>query len=203
VRRTITHRLGEQGFLGLYSLVALILLGWMIIAYAHASHTYYLWLPGPGLRHLPLLLMPLALIFIVAGVTARNPSTVGMENSIDRPNVVQGILRVTRHPVQWGILLWASAHMLANGDLASLLFFGGFLLVAGLGSFHIDQRMETALGERWRQFTAVTSHVPCAAILTGRQRLVLSELRYQIITGIVLFVLLLWLHPYLFGVSVY
>ena len=203
VRRTITRRLGEQGFLSLYSLVALILLGWMIIAYVHASHAYYLWFPGPGLRHLPLLLMPLALIFVVAGVTTRNPSAVGTENSIDRPDLVKGILRVTRHPVQWSILLWAGAHILANGDLASLLFFGGFFLLAGLGSFHLDRRMETTLGERWRQFTAVTSHVPFLAILAGRQRLVISELRYQILGGIALFVLLLWLHPYLFGIGAY
>lgn len=203
VRNRIVGRLGEKRFLGLYVLIALLTLSWMIAAYAYAPRNAYLWPPGPGLRHLPLLIMPLALILIVGGVTTPNPSAVGMESNIHRPDLVQGILRVTRHPVQWGICLWAAAHLLANGDWASVLFFGAFLLVSGLGSWHLDKRMETLMGEPWRQFALATSYVPFAALLSGRQPWVLYELRRPIMWGLALFGLLLLLHPYLFGVRPY
>jgi uncharacterized membrane protein len=203
VRGKLVKQMGEKGFQGLYSLIALVTLGGMIAAYVKASHHVYLWLPGPGLRHLPLLIMPISLILIAGGVTTPNPSAVGMEDSLERPDVVRGVLRITRHPVMWGIVLWAVVHILVNGDLASILFFGGLLLTAGLGSLHLDRRMATAQGERWRRLTAVTSYVPFAAILSGRQSLVWAELRRPLVIGSGAFVLLLLLHPYLFGVKPY
>jgi uncharacterized membrane protein len=203
VRDKIVSRIGEKGFQGLYSLVALLPLGAMIVAYTKASHHVYLWLPGAGLRHLPLLIMPFSLILIVGGITVTNPSAVGMESSLDRTDLAQGVLRVTRHPVMWGIMLWAAVHILANGDLASLLFFGGFLLTAWFGSLHLEGRMAGSQGERWQRFAALTSYVPFAAILRGRQRLVMAELRKPLLLGLVVFALLLLLHPYLFGVRPY
>ena len=203
LRGKLVARIGEPKFRGLYSLVALLTLGAMIAAYAQASHAFYLWLPGAGVRHLPLLIMPIALILIGGGVTTPNPSAVGMENNLDRADVVQGVLRVTRHPVQSGVLLWAAVHILANGDLASALFFGGFLLTAGLGALHLDRRLAASQGERWQHFVAATSSIPGAAILGRRQPLVWSELRRPVLLGLGLFLLLLFLHPYLFGVQPY
>jgi uncharacterized membrane protein len=203
VRGSIVSRIGEKAFQGLYSVVALMTLGAMIAAYATASHHSYLWPPGPGVRHLPLLIMPFSLILIVGGITAPNPSALGMESTLDQPDPVQGVLRITRHPVMWGIGLWSASHMIANGDLASLFFFGGFLLTAVLGSLHLDRRMAAIQGERWRRFAEHTSYLPFAAMLSGRQRLVLAELRRPALIGLGVFVLLLFLHPYLFGVRPY
>lgn len=203
VRVWIVNRIGEKGFQGFYGLVTLLTLGAMIAAYVYAPHYHYLWIPGHGLRHLPLLAMPVAFILIVGGMTAPNPSAVGMENVLDHSNPVQGVLRITRHPVMWGMMLWAMAHILANGDLASLWFFGGFLLTAGLGSLHLDRRMATTQGERWRRFAAVTSYVPFAAILSGRQTWSWLELRRPALGGLGIFVILLSLHSYLFGVRPY
>ena len=203
VRGGLVGRLGEKGFQGLYALVALLALGAMIAGYIQASHTVFLWLPGHGLRHLPLLIMPLALILIAGGVLAPNPSAVGMTGALDQVEPAQGVLRITRHPVMWGIGLWAAAHILANGDLASLLFFGGFLLTALGGAWHLDHRMAVDQGERWRRFAAITSYLPFAALLGGRQRWSWAELRRPAAWGLGAFGLLLVLHPYLFGVRPY
>ncbi|NJM11751.1 MAG: NnrU family protein [Synechococcaceae cyanobacterium SM1_2_3] len=203
VRNRIVERIGEQGFLGFYSAVSLVMLIAMITAYAHASHYVYLWIPGHGLRHLPLLFMPLAFILIAGGMAMRNPSAVGMESSLDQPSPASGVLRITRHPVMWGMLLWSAVHILANGDLASLLFFGGFLLTAGLGSLHLDQRMALIQGERWQRFAAVTSHIPFVAIISGRQSWSWSELLRPTLLGLALFIILLASHSYLFGVRPY
>ncbi|MDQ2696964.1 MAG: NnrU family protein, partial [Pseudomonadota bacterium] len=171
-------------------------------AYAQAPQYQHLWLPGPGLRHLPLLLMPLVFILLAAGVTAKNPTAVKGEDALDRQDAVQGILRVTRHPVQWAILLWAALHILANGDLASLIFFGGFFILAAAGPFLIDRKLAAAQGARWERFAAATSNVPFAAILRGRQRLALAEIGWRpVVIGLAAYVLVLALHPWLFGAS--
>lgn len=203
VRGWLVQRIGEKGFQGLYALIALLTLGTMIAAYIQASHFLYLWPPGPGVRHLPLLTMPVALLLVVGGMMIPNPSAVGMENQLDQPEPARGVLRITRHPVMWGVMLWAAVHILANGDLASLLFFGGLLLTALLGSLHLDRRMATEQGERWRRFTAVTSYVPFAAVLSGRQTVRWTELRRPAVWGLGAFIVLLLLHPYLFGVRPY
>ncbi|MBK8754124.1 MAG: NnrU family protein [Candidatus Competibacteraceae bacterium] len=203
VRGWLVQRIGEKGFQGLYALIALLTLGTMIAAYIQASHFLYLWPPGPGVRHLPLLMMPVALLLVVGGMMIPNPSAVGMENQLDQPEPARGVLRITRHPVMWGVMLWAAVHILANGDLASLLFFGGLLLTALLGSLHLDRRMATEQGERWRRFTAVTSYVPFAAVLSGRQTVRWTELRRPAVWGLGAFIVLLLLHPYLFGVRPY
>ena len=202
-RGWLVGRLGENGFRGLYSLLALLGLGVMITGYVQASHGHFLWIPGHGLRHLPLLLMPVALILIVGGVLAPNPSAVGMTNALDQAEPARGVLRITRHPVMWGIALWSLAHILANGDLASLLFFGGFLLTALLGAWHLDRRMAAGQGERWRRFATVTSYTPFLALIKGRQRWRWGELLRPALFGLGAFILLLLLHPWLFGVRPY
>ena len=203
VHDRIAGRIGEKGFQGLFLLTTVLALGTMIAGYVHAFHHVYLWIPGPGLRHLPLLAMPVAFVLIAGGVLTKNPSALGMEDSLDRSDAVNGALRITRHPVMWGMTIWAAIHIVANGDLASLLFFGGFLLTALLGSLHLDRRMAAGQGERWQRFVAVTSYVPFAAILSGRQSWSWAELRRPIAWGLGLFVLFLLLHPYLFGVRPY
>ena len=203
LRDRLVARLGEQGFQGLYALLAVLTLGTLIAAYPQASHHLYLWPPAPGLRHLPLLVMPLALILIAGGALIPNPSATGMTGALDRPEPARGVLRVTRHPVMWGVGLWAAVHILANGDLASLLFFGSFLLTALGGAWHLDRRMAATEGERWRRFVAVTSFLPFAALLAGRQRWSWDEWRQPVAWGLGLFVLLFFLHLRLFGVRPY
>jgi uncharacterized membrane protein len=178
-------------------------LGTLIAAYIQASHHVYLWPPSPGLRHLPLLVMPLAFLLIAGGVLIPNPSATGMTGALDRPEPARGVLRITRHPVMWGVGLWAALHIVANGDLASLLFFGGFLLTALGGAWHLDRRMAATEGARWQRFTAVTSFVPFAALLAGRQRWAWGELGRPVAWGLGVFVLLLFLHVHLFGVRPY
>jgi uncharacterized membrane protein len=203
LRDRLVARLGETGFSILYGLVAVLTLGTLIAAYSHASHHHYLWPPGPGVRPLPLLVMPLALILIVGGVLIPNPSATGRTGALDRPEPAQGVLRITRHPVMWGVGLWGAIHILANGDRAALLFFGGLLLTALGGAWHLDRRLAVTEGDRWQRFAAVTSFVPFAALLAGRQRWVWAELRRPILWGLGLFALLLVLHPALFGVRPY
>ncbi|MBN33412.1 MAG: hypothetical protein CMM46_01300 [Rhodospirillaceae bacterium] len=71
----------------------------------------------------------LALVFfVVCGNATPNPSSVGSEKALERENAAGGIFSITRHPLLWGIALWALAHLIANGDVASLLFFASIVV---------------------------------------------------------------------------
>ncbi len=201
VRGAAVARLGEGGYLRLHSVLTLAALLWMISAFGHAPRLE-LWALTPGLALTAKVLVFVACLFVAGGLTLANPA--GMPLRGRRPSEASGLLRVTRHPMMWGFALWAAGHMVANGDPASLVFFGSFLVTALGGAAGIDRRRARAGWDNWRVFAAGTSYFPFAAILEGRNRLVLSEgaLWWRLVLGVVLFWALLRFHPVISGVSV-
>lgn len=200
LRGALVESIGETAYLGAYSVVSLATLGWMIIAWRNAP-LVTLW-QVPGLRLWPAVVMPFALILIASALLTRNPAAVRQERAIRADDPARGILRVTRHPMMWGTALWAAVHVLARGDAASLIFFGGFLLLALIGTALIDVRRADALGEDWKRFAAATSNVPFWAIVQGRNRFDLAEIGWlRIGAGLLLYAVLFALHPFLFGMA--
>lgn len=199
LRAKLVTAIGEWPYRGVYSAVAFITLGWMIWAYAHTPREVVLW---SGLRELPVIVMPLALVLIACGYF-RNPTMVGAEGLLRSEDPARGIIRITRHPIMWGVMLFAGAHVLALGDTKALVFFGGgFVLLAAIGTVAIDRRKRA--NPDWGRFAAATSHIPFVAILQGRNRLDLREIGWKRpLIGLVAFFFLLWIHPWLFGVRPY
>jgi len=199
LRPALVGWLGERPYLGLFSLASLGGIVWMVLAFKAAPLTP-LW---PGIRHLPSAVMPFALILLVAGVMTPNPTAVGAAKLLERNEPARGILRITRHPVMWGILLWAGAHLLARGELKSTLFFGSFLLLAGAGTLLMDLR-KAQLGEVWTRYAQLTSNVPFVAIAQGRNRLAWRELGVlKIVVAVLLYAVIFHFHTGLFGVRPY
>jgi uncharacterized membrane protein len=158
----------------------------------------------PGLNLWPLALMPFATILLASGLMTRNPTLVGQEAALKAEEPARGILRITRHPMMWGFALWAAVHMVALGDAASLVFFGGFLLLALAGTRLIDLRKAETLGEDWKRFAALTSNVPFTAIVEGRNRVVFAEIGWKrLAAGLVLYAVLVGAHPWLLGSKPY
>ena len=203
LRARLVGAVGEKAYLGLYSVVSIGVLVLLIRAYNATAPSVLLWPTHELLRWIPLLLMPLALLLVIGGVLARNPSTVGMVLDDGEEVPVTGVMRITRHPVQGGILIWSLSHMLANGDLPSLLFFGAFALVSGCGMRLIDKRKQGVFGESWSAFREATSSVPFAAIVAGRQSLALSEIGWLTpVLAAAVFIALWWGHVWISGVPV-
>jgi len=200
LRAALVKSVGERAYLGLYTLAALAILGWMIYAYGKAP-IEPLW---QGLRLLPAIVMPFAFILIICGVLSRNPTAVGQQQALKAEDAARGILRVTRHPVQWGILLWAGAHVLARGDLKSAIFFGGFFLLSALGTALIDARKARGLGEDWKRYASATSNLPFVAIAQGRNRFDAGEIGLtKPLIGLIVFGGFLLFHAWLFGAQPY
>jgi uncharacterized membrane protein len=201
LRAGLVGRIGERPYLMLYSIVALGALVWLIFAWQRAPYIE-LWPMTAWSAWVPLFAVPFALILIVCGVSTPNPTAVGAPDTLDRPEPVRGILRVTRHPFMWGVALWALAHIAPNGALADVVLFGALTALALIGTLLIDHKFAVRRGAQWQRMAAVSSNLPFAAIAGGRQRFVFAEIGWaRVGVALALYVGLLALHPWLFGVS--
>jgi uncharacterized membrane protein len=193
LRPVLVNALGEWPYRGVYSTIALVTLVWMAWAYAGAPREQ-LW---TGFRVIAVVVMPLAFLLIACGYS-RNPTMVGADKLLKSANPARGIIRVTRHPIMWGVMLWAAVHILASGDLKSVIFFGGFLLLAVVGTLSMDARKRA--NPDWARFAAVTSHVPFVAIAQGRNHFDWREIGWvRPAIGLAVFALFFLAHSWLFG----
>src|SRR5882757_5599441 len=161
--RTI-HRLGEGAWKGLYALASLV--GFVLICYGFglARQTpVMLYSPPTWLRHVALLLMlPVFPLLIAAYLPGR-------------------IKTAAKHPMLGAVKFWAFAHLLANGLLADVLLFGGFLAWAVMDRISLKRRppqaIRTAPPGRFNDAIAVVLGLTLYALFIG------------------------WAHVKLFGVS--
>jgi uncharacterized membrane protein len=111
VRARVIAFSGGGGYKIGYSLVSALGLVLIVWGFAHyrASGMWEIWTPPTALKHLTAALMLPAVILVVA-------------------SYIRGrIYTRLKHPMLTGIKLWAAAHLLANGDLGSIILFGSFL----------------------------------------------------------------------------
>ena len=157
---------------------------------------------GRDVRDLGIPLIAIAFLLGVQGLLIPNPTSVRYGAAEPKEAIVKGVLRITRHPFLWGVIIWSAFHVMANGDLASVLFFGTFLAVAILGTFSIDAKRERKWGGAWKAFAAKTSNIPFAAVIGGRNSLNFGEsLGWRFLAAAALFLAVLFAHAYLFHAS--
>ena len=122
-RSATIARLGEKPWKGLYSLAAAVGLVLVVVGYGLArKDPVVLYTPPAGLRHLALLLMvPVFPLLLATYFPGR-------------------ISSAAKHPTLVAVKLWAVAHLLANGTLADVLLFGGFLAWAVADRIAVKRR---------------------------------------------------------------
>ncbi len=206
VRDALTGTIGQGPYMGLFSLASLGLIVWMSMAYGAAQRSGanpVFWGATTVTKEIQLGLILLAFLLVVPGLTTPNPTSVRQEGALSRPDVVKGMLRITRHPFLWGVAVWAAGHLMVNGDAASLVLFGALLVLSIFGTTSIDAKRKRALGATWDAFAAKTSNIPFAAIAGGRQSLAVGEIaeigRWRIALAIALWAGMIFLHPIVFG----
>jgi uncharacterized membrane protein len=119
---------------------------------------------------------------------------VGADKLLKSEEPARGMIRITRHPIMWAVMLWAASHIAARGDLKAVVFFGGFLVLAALGTVLVDARKKS--NPDWARFAAATSNVPFVAIAQGRNRIVWREIGWlRPAIGLLLYFGVLAVHP--------
>jgi len=201
VRTRLLCVIREQPFRGLYSLIALGTFIPMVIAFGHNKHSgMMLWnlRNVPAARGLTWFLMFAAVILLVGGLLNPNPAAIGAP-ARQRP---AGILKITRHPSFVAFACFGIAHMLMNGWIGDIIFFGGFAVLGIVGAIHQDSRKLRELGVPYREFLAVTSFFPGGALISRRVGWSRSDMPWTAIAiGIAAAILLVSFHPQMFGGS--
>lgn len=158
LRAPITGAIGERPFLGLYSLVALVTLGWMGHAFSAA--------PAPDLPStgevgwvIASLLTILALVLFLGSLRG-NPALPDPTQQPNIPGEAKGVFAVTRHPMMWGFALWAVGHLALYWSVRTLIVAGAILFLALVGAHMQDRKKVKLLGERWAEWEAKTSYWP-------------------------------------------
>lgn len=117
VRRSLAERMGEGTYKLVFSVISAVGLALIVYGYAKLYATPgknpEIWSPPHAMRHAAMLLMlPAAILLAAAYIPSR-------------------VRTATKHPMLLAVKLWALAHLLVNGDLASIVLFGSFLAWAG------------------------------------------------------------------------
>jgi uncharacterized membrane protein len=126
-RARLIARIGEGPYKIAFSIVSAI--GIALIAYGFARYRatewVNLWYPPVWTRHLALQLNWLAAICVTAAYIPGN------------------IKRALKHPMLVGVKIWAFAHLIANGDLGSVILFGSFLAWAVFDRITLKRRADS------------------------------------------------------------
>jgi uncharacterized membrane protein len=159
LRSILINKLGEGRFRAFYIASSVLGMACIIVGKAQAP---YIGLYYPPLWAAPFVPALLAVAFIMLAALF----------------IPSNINRFTRHPMLWGIALWSAGHLLANGDLASVLTFGSFGAYALISMWSLNQRGSQK---------STTRYSPLRDLAV-------------VILGLSLYAAVIWLHPYLFGV---
>lgn len=164
--KDVKAKLGYGPYMGLYSLVSIagfVLICWGFGATRDAGSLYMA--PSWG-RHVNLALMLPSLILLVASQLPTG-----------------AIKKAVKHPMLVAVKLWAFGHLLANGELNSVILFGSFLAYAVIDRIAVKKR-----GDNGPARDAAAS--------------VMSDVGAVVIGGGLYVAILIWLHPILFGVAI-
>ncbi len=198
-RDAVIARWGPGGYYALFSAASVEGLAWLIWAYSDAPYD-----PTWGMlqwwKPVAIVLMLPSALLVVLGVATPNPTSVAQVHLLAQGAL--GVVRVTRHPFLVGVALWALVHLVGNGDVASLLFFGSLAIVACAGTVSIDAKRRKSAGAAWDSFEATTSIIPFAAIAAGHNRFDWREIGlWRWATGIAVYAVLLGGHANIIGIS--
>jgi uncharacterized membrane protein len=168
-RAALIAKIGEGPYKGLYSLVSLGGIVLIVIGYGQYRAGGYIpvWDPPVWTRHLALLLVWIAFILFYAAYA---------------PGHIKARLK---HPMLAGVKIWAFAHLLANGDLGSILLFGSILVWAVLARISVKRRDVAA------------QHGGTAAPAGWR-----NDVLAVVVGTAIYLAFVFWLHPWLIGVPV-
>ena len=150
LREQAISRIGRRAYVIGYSLLSLVLTVWIFSAYARAPNLE-LWNSAVWQSWIPVLVMPIALALFSIGAMIANPLSISFRKALV-DQAAPALVRLVRHPVLWGFALWAASHIPPNGDLASLILFGGLFVFSYIGMGVFDRRKQRQIGEdQWRR----------------------------------------------------
>ena len=192
LRSGVVARIGEKGFLGVYSLVAFATIIWLAMAYRAAPMTPMLWPVGDGLWAVVTVVMLVASLLLMGSLIG-NPALPDPTGATPMPTEATGVFAITRHPMLWSFTIWGACHILVYPVAANIVVALSMIVLSLVGATMQDRKKEALTPDRWRAWEARTSYWPFAAMLAGRARI--GRLRtHTLAGGVVVWLAATWAH---------
>lgn len=166
-RAAAIARLGRSVYYALYGIISLVGVALIVWGFAdyRADEWVQIWSPPASMRHITVGLMLIAIILLVATFIPSHIKT------------------RTKYPLLAAVVVWAFAHLLANGDLGGMLMFGTLLAWAVYARVAAEYRTDAAAPvapKTWRGDVLV------------------------VVVGVALYLALgFWFHPHVIGLMVF
>ena len=157
-RDRLVDRLSQNGYMMLFTVLSLVGIALMVWGESKAPHIN-VWLPPAWGHDAAMVIMFPSMVLLSVAKLPTN------------------VKRFTPHPMMWGFILWSFAHLLANGDLASIILFGSIGVYSFVAILSANQRGVQSSAE---------------IVSANRETVAVGF-------GVIVYIAMLYLHPYLFG----
>lgn len=191
LRAPLVKALGAGGFQIAYIVVSFATLGWVYFAFLAAPPAD---LPGSGtIGWIAATIITLPAMILLAGSFVGNPALPTPMAEAQARAEPAGVFRVTRHPMMWGIGLWAISHMALFWSTRTMVTALAMGILALVGARFQDAKKEALMGAAWAQWESRTSYWP-------RWGALLSVGAVPLIAGTALWLAGSWLHLWRAGI---
>lgn len=185
LRAPMVKALGAGGFQAAYILVSFATLAWVYFAFKAAPPAD---LPGSGeAGWIAATLITLPAMILLAGSFMGNPALPTPQAEAQARSEPKGVFKVTRHPMMWGIGLWALSHLVLFWSWRTMITAAAIGILALVGAKLQDAKKEALMGPAWAEWESRTSYWP-------RWGRLLSAGAVPLGAGLVLWLGASWLH---------
>lgn len=158
LRVPMVRALGEKGFSLAYTAVSFATLGWVYFAFIAAPPAD---LPGSGeAGWIIATALTWPAMVLLAGSLVGNPALPTPMAEAQARAEPKGVFRVTRHPMMWGIGLWAIAHMALFWSARTMITAAAMGILALVGAKLQDGKKAKVMGSAWAAWSSRTSYWP-------------------------------------------
>jgi uncharacterized membrane protein len=193
LRERLVKRIGYRPYIVAFSILSFLLFGWVVHEVLIAE-SLLLWPRQTWQAQLLVVVMLPACILGACAILQPCPLSIGRKTGFDPAK--PGINGFCRHPLLLSMMIWGTAHMIANGDLVSVLFFGGSSAFALLGFWRMEKiRLRGVASDQQKILLGTTQRFSPSGLLKGAIRWP------DLLVGIVLYVFILGGHGHVIGVD--
>ena len=191
LRAPMVKALGAGGFQLAYTAVSFATLAWVYFAFLAAPAADLTGSGEAGWIIATILTWPA--MVLLAGSFIGNPALPTPQAEAQTRAEPRGALRVTRHPMMWGIGLWAISHMVLFWSTRTMVTALAMGILALVGAKLQDAKKEALMGTAWAEWESKTSYWP-------RWGRLLSVGAVPLLAGTALWIAGSWVHLWRAGI---
>ena len=189
LREMVIKKYGQNVWMILFSLLSLGFFVWMVIEYLGAEAVEDLWVTPSWWLWINAILIFMGLGLVILSNIPDKDARLG-----------KGVFAITRHPTNWGMALFAFAHMVSNPSVEAQLFWGAIVGTGVIGSYLLDIRKIKTGGERWAKSPENSSWLPFWALLKGRTVIAAEDFKLlPVAIAVTVFFVAMIVHVAFFG----